>query len=61
MKFISETDIDEITEQVQSKEEDRQQFFKVLGEKQPVLLAYLLSEPVQLLTEEEQELLFFIA
>jgi len=60
MNFISESQIDQITDQLQN-EGGQETFFDLLGESQPVLLSYLASEDVKVLTQEEQELMYFLA
>ena len=60
MNFITETQIDQVTDQLQN-EADQTEFFKTLGEDQPILLAFLVSEDITVLTEEEQELMYFLA
>jgi hypothetical protein len=47
MKFISEA--------------DQEAFFRTLGEDQPIVLSFLVSEDVKVLTLEEQELMYLLA
>lgn len=60
MNFISESQIDQATEQLQSAA-DQDAFFKALGEAQPIVLSFLVSEDVKVLTQEEQELMYLLA
>ncbi|MFK7809731.1 MAG: hypothetical protein AB8F74_18135 [Saprospiraceae bacterium] len=60
MKFISESEIDKVTDLL-STDSNQEAFFKTIGEEQPVLLSFLVSENIKVLTTEEQELMFFLA
>ncbi|MFT4664300.1 MAG: hypothetical protein ACI8YQ_001689 [Polaribacter sp.] len=60
MKFISESQIDQVTDILQS-EADQEAFFRTLGEDQPIVLSFLVSEDVKVLTLEEQELMYLLA
>ncbi len=60
MKFISESEIDQVTDLIQA-EPDQEAFFKTLGEDQPIVLSFLVSEDVKVLTQEEQELMYLLA
>ena len=60
MKFISESEIDLISEQLDA-DVDQENFFKELATQQPVLLSFLVSDNLKVLTEEEHELLYFLA
>ena len=60
MEFITESHLDEITEQLGTMD-DQETLFRELANEQPVLLAFLVSDNIQMLTEQEQELLYFLA
>ncbi len=60
MNFISESQIDQATDQLEP-EGGQDAFFKIIGADQPILLSYLASEDVKVLTQEEQELMYFLA
>jgi hypothetical protein len=60
MNFISEQKIDQATDQLESNL-DQTAFFEHLGEEQPILLAFLVAEEVDVLTEAEQQLMYLLA
>ena len=56
--FVSENMIDAVI--LELEEADFEQEVAILGEKQPVLLGYVLSEDFELLTNEEREWLLYL-
>jgi hypothetical protein len=56
--FVSEDIIDEVVLELESADFEREVTF--LGEKQPVLLGYVLSEDFELLTNDEREWLLYL-
>jgi hypothetical protein len=57
--FISETVIDKIVEQLDHADHDK--IIDAFAEDQPEILAYLLSEDSEMFSENEQELLMYLA
>ncbi|MEM9887758.1 MAG: hypothetical protein AAF849_17825 [Bacteroidota bacterium] len=58
MKFVSEQIIDEVVSQ---SEQGKAEQIAILGEEQPFLLAYLVSEQFELLTPDEQTYFIYLA
>ena len=56
--FISEDMIDEVVLDLEAADFERE--VSILGEEQPVLLGYVLSEDFELLTNEEREWLLYL-
>jgi hypothetical protein len=56
--FVSEDIIDEVVLELESADFERE--VTLLGEKQPVLLGYVLSEDFELLTNDEREWLLYL-
>ena len=56
--FISEDMIDEVVLDLEAADFERE--VSILGEEQPVLLGYVLSEDFELLTHEEREWLLYL-
>lgn len=60
MKFIPETTIETIAAKIGQNEETYQQTVVRFSEEYPLILAYLLSENFDVLTEEEKEYLLYL-
>jgi hypothetical protein len=56
--FVSEDIIDEVV--IELEEADFEQEVAIMGEKQPVLLGYVLSEDFELLTNDERDWLLYL-
>ncbi len=61
MKFIEQDVIDEVIEELSASAEKQQAFIEQFQEEQPMVFAYLFSESFDSFTEEEKDLLLFIA
>lgn len=58
MKFVSETVIDAVVEQLENQEQES--MIRELEQAQPAILAYLLSDNFQLFAEEERDYFLFL-
>lgn len=60
-QFISEDDIDKVFEEMSTKESLQEKWLRSFTNQQPHIAAWLLGESFELLTDEEKDLLFFLA
>lgn len=60
-QFIAEADIDFIFEEMSRQESLQEKWLRSFSNQQPHIASWLLGESFELLTEEEKDLLFFLA
>lgn len=61
MSFINEQNIDMVMDRIEEEEELYEMLLKNFSEDQPFLMAYLMSEGFEVLSETEKSLLFYMA
>jgi hypothetical protein len=61
MRIVSDSIIDDVIEYLDTLEEDYDVHIESMAKKQPMLVAYLESETMEVLSEEERDFLMYLA